>query len=104
LIFDSAKIPENFKTISLLGMTGFTLLIFLFFIFQVKGTFGKICSWFTKKTNNIWLNIFLTKLVHIEKLSSEYYQSYPKRVFISIFFALLGWIVALAEVYMIFTS
>ena len=32
-IFDSAKIPENFKTISPLGMKVFSLLIFLFFIF-----------------------------------------------------------------------
>jgi glycosyltransferase 2 family protein len=102
LIFDSAKIPEDFKTISLIGMTGFSLLIFLFFIFQVTGTLGKICSWLVKKTNNIRMEIFLTKLVHLDKLFSSYYQSYPKRVFISIFFALLGWIIGLAEVYLIF--
>ena len=52
LIIDSAKIPENFKKISILGMTVFSLLILLFFIFQVTGTLGKICSWLAKKTNN----------------------------------------------------
>jgi hypothetical protein len=36
LIIDTAKIPEDFKTISLIGVTGLSLLIFLFFIFQVK--------------------------------------------------------------------
>jgi glycosyltransferase 2 family protein len=102
LIIDSAKIPENFKKISILGMTVFSLLILLFFIFQVTGTLGKICSWLAKKTNNNRLNCFLTKLFHLDKLFSAYYQSYTKRVFISIFFALLGWILGLAEVYLIF--
>jgi glycosyltransferase 2 family protein len=49
LIFDSAKIPEDFKTITLLGKTGLSLLIFLFFIFQITEKLGKIFSWFTKK-------------------------------------------------------
>jgi glycosyltransferase 2 family protein len=34
-------------------------------------------------------------------LFSFYYQSYPKRVFISIFFALLSWVLGIAEVYLI---
>jgi hypothetical protein len=89
LIFDSAKIPENFKTISLYRDEG---------IFTLK----KVCSYFSKKTNNNRLEIFLTKLVLLDKLFSLNYQNYPKRVFISIFFALLGWILGLAEVYLIF--
>jgi glycosyltransferase 2 family protein len=44
---------------------------------------------------------FLAKLVHLEKLFSLYYQSYPKRVLISVFFALLGWVLGIAEVYLI---
>jgi glycosyltransferase 2 family protein len=67
LIFDSAKIPEDFKIISLLGVTGFTLLIFLFFIFQITGTLGEICSWLAKKKNNNRLDLFC-KLVHLDKL------------------------------------
>jgi glycosyltransferase 2 family protein len=102
LIFDSAKIPADFKTVSLLGMTGFSFLIFLFFIFQVTGTLGKICSWFALKTKSHKLEVFLTKLVHLDKLFSVYYRSYPKRIFISIFLALLGWILGLGEVYLIF--
>jgi glycosyltransferase 2 family protein len=102
LIFDSAKIPTDFKTVSLLGMTGFSFLIFLFFIFQVTGTLGKICSWLASKTKSHRLEVFLTKLVHLDKLFSVYYQSYPKRIFISIFLALFGWILGLAEVYLIF--
>jgi glycosyltransferase 2 family protein len=57
-IFDSAKIPEGFKTISLLGMKVFSLLIFLFFIFQDTGNLGKICSWLANKTNNNWFEFF----------------------------------------------
>jgi len=102
LIFDSAKIPADFKTISLLGMTGFSILIFLFFIFQITGTLGKICSWFALKTKNHRLEILLTKLVHLDKLFSIYYRNFPKRISISIFLALLGWILGLAEVYLIF--
>ena len=102
MIFDSAKIPTDFKTVSLLGMTGFSFLIFLFFIFQVTGTLGKICSWLASKTKSHRLEVFLTKLVHLDKLFSVYYRSYPKRIFISIFFALLGWVLGLVEVYLIF--
>ena len=102
LIFDSAKIPEDFKIVSLVGMIGFSFLIFLFFIFQVTGTLGKICSWFAPKTKIDRLEVFLTKLVHLDKLVSVYYRSYPKRIFISIFLALLGWILGLVEVHLIF--
>lgn len=102
LIFDSAKIPADFKTVSLLGMTGFSFLIFLFFIFQVTGTLGKLCSWFASKTKSDRLEVFLTKLVHLDKLFSAYYRNYPKRIFISIFLALLGWVLGLIEVYLIF--
>jgi glycosyltransferase 2 family protein len=102
LIFDSSKIPEDFKIISLLGMTGFSFLIFLFFIFQITGTLGKMCSWFASKTKSVRLEVFLTKLVHLDKLFSVYYRNYPKRIFISIFLALLGWLLGLVEVYLIF--
>jgi glycosyltransferase 2 family protein len=102
LIFDSAKTPDNFKTLSLIGMAGFSFLIFLFFIFQITGTLGKICSWFASKTKSDRLEVFLTKLVHLDKLFSDYYRSYPKRIFISIFLALLGWVLGLVEVYLIF--
>ena len=83
-------------------MIGFSFLIFLFFIFQVTGTLGKICSCFAPKTKSDRLEVFLTKLVHLDQLFSVYYRSYPKRIFISIFLALLGWILGLVEVYLIF--
>ena len=83
-------------------MIGFSFLIFLFFIFQVTGTLGKICSCFAPKTKSDKLEVFLTKLVHLDQLFSVYYRSYPKRIFISIFLALLGWILGLVEVYLIF--
>jgi uncharacterized protein (TIRG00374 family) len=102
LIFDSAKIPEDFKIVSLVGMIGFSFLIFFFFILQVTGTLGKICSWFAQKTKSDRLEVFLMKLVHLDQLFSVYYRSYPKRIFISIFLALLGWILELVEVYLIF--
>jgi len=101
-IFDSAKIPEDFKIVSLLGMTGISFLILLFIIFQVTGTLGKICSWFASKTKSERLDVFLTKLVHLDKLFSVYCRNYPKRIVIFIFLALLGWVLGLVEVYLIF--
>jgi uncharacterized protein (TIRG00374 family) len=83
-------------------MIGFSFLFFLFFIFQVTGTLGKICSWFAPKTKNDKLEVFLTKLVHLDQLFSIFYRSYPKRIFISIFLALLGWFFGLLELYLIF--
>jgi glycosyltransferase 2 family protein len=83
-------------------MIEFSFLIFLFFIFQVTGTLGGNLLMVCPEKKSDRLEVFLTKLVHLDQLFSLYYRSYPKRIFVSIFLALLGWILGLVEVYLIF--
>ncbi len=102
LILDSTSIPSDFKTVSLLGLASFTVMISLFFIFQLTGTLGNLSQWFAPKTNNQKIKSFLKKLVELDKLFSVYYRNFPKRIITSILLALLGWIIGLVEVYLIF--
>ncbi|MBC8284153.1 MAG: flippase-like domain-containing protein [Nitrospinae bacterium] len=101
-ILNSADIPADFKTASLLGLVSFSIMIFLFFLFQITGTLGKICQWIAFKTNKPGLQNFLEKLVQLDKLFSVYYRNSHQRIFISIFYALWGWILGIGEVYLIF--
>lgn len=101
-ILGSGDIPSDFKTVSLWGLVSFSVAIFLFFLFQVTGTLGKMSKWFAGKINKPGMQNFLEKLVQLDKLFSVYYRHFPQRIFISIFFAFVGWIVGLGEVYLIF--
>lgn len=101
-ILNSKDIHSDFKTVSLVGMTTFSIIIFLFFLFQITGTLGKICQWLTTKTSKPGLNNFLDKLIQVDNHFSVYYRNSPKRVFISIFYALSGWILGIGEIYLIF--
>ncbi|MZG53271.1 MAG: flippase-like domain-containing protein [Nitrospinae bacterium] len=101
-IFNSSVIPADFKTVSLWGMVSFSIMIFLFFLFQVTGTLGNISQWFGSKTSKPGLQNFLQKLIHLDSLFSVFYRKFPQRVLISIFLAFLGWILGLGEVYLIF--
>jgi len=101
-ILNSTDIPSDFKNASLLGLASFTIIIFLFFIFQITGALGKICQWLISKTRKPVFKIFLENLIQLNKLFSVYYQNSPKRIFISIFYALSGWVLGVGEVYLIF--
>jgi len=100
-ILNSTDIPRGFKNTSLLGLISFTIIIFLFFIFQITGALGKICKWLIPKTRKPTFRSFLENLIQLSKLFSIYYRSSPKRIFISIFYALWGWILGIGEVYLI---
>ena len=100
-IVNSSNIPANFKAVSIWGMVSFSIMIFLFFIFQLTGTLGNMSQWLISKTNKPRLINFLNKLVHIDNLFSVFYRKFPKRIFFSIFLAFLGWIAGLGEVYLI---
>ena len=101
-IFNYSDMPKNFKTVSLWGMFSFSIMIFLFFLFQITGTLGNISQWFGSKITKPRLKNFLDKLVHLDSLFSAYYRNFPQRVFISILLAFAGWILGLAETYLIF--
>ena len=100
-ILHSTDIPTDFKNASLLGLVSFSIIIFLFFLFQITGTLGKICQWLISKTRQPLFKSFLQNLIQIDKLFSIYYQNSPKRIFISIFYAFCGWVLGIGEIYLI---
>ena len=101
-ILSSTKIPENFKDASLLALTSFSIIILLFFIFQITGTLGKFCRWLTSKTSKPTFKNFLENLIQLNNLFSNYYKNFSNRIFVSIFYALCGWVLGVGEVYLIF--
>ena len=100
-IFNSTEVPENFKNTSLLALISFSIIIFLFFIFQTTGTLGKFCRWLTSKTNKPLFNKILENLIQLNNLFSSYYKHFSNRVFVSIFYALCGWVLGVGEIYLI---
>jgi uncharacterized protein (TIRG00374 family) len=95
----SPKVSDEFKIVSLIGMGIFSTAIFLFFIFQVTGTLGKLCSWFSKKTRRPKLIEAFKQLGHLSELFSSFYKEHPARVVKAIILAFLGWVLGLGEMY-----
>jgi putative membrane protein len=100
MILSSEIVTGEFKTISLVGMVVFTTLIFLFFLFQVTGMLGVIASWFGRLFPKHKEHSFLNHLQVLNTLMSAYYKEYQGRILLSIFYALIGWVVGLGELYL----
>ena len=101
MILISPKVSEEFKTISIVGMGAFSTCIFLFFVFQVTGTLGKLCIWLNQRTSRPNLINFLVQLEHLNELFSGFYEKYPVRVVKAVVLAFLGWVLGLGEMYAI---
>jgi len=99
LILSSEIVSGEFKTISLVGMAVFTTLIFLFFLFQVTGMLGVLASWAGRLFPKHREHSFLNHLQVLNTLMSAYYKEHRGRVMLSIFYALVGWVVGLSELY-----
>ena len=99
MILNSPKVSSEFKSISLTGMGIFSTCIFLFFVFQVTGILGKICLWFSHRTDNEKYIEVLDKLGHLNNLFSSFYRLYPGRVTKAVALAFLGWVLGLGEMY-----
>ncbi|MDA0692843.1 MAG: lysylphosphatidylglycerol synthase transmembrane domain-containing protein [Nitrospinae bacterium] len=100
LILNSQIVTGEFKTISLVGMVVFTTLIFLFFLFQVTGMLGVLASWVGRLFPKHKEHSFLNHLQVLNTLMSAYYKEYQGRIALSIFYALVGWVVGLGELYL----
>jgi glycosyltransferase 2 family protein len=99
LIFQSEIISEELKYISLTGMVVFTILIFLFFLFQVTGMLGILASWASRVFPGLSGHGSLEQLKTLDGLMSTFYREYPDRTIKSIFYAFAGWVVGLGELY-----
>lgn len=99
LIFQSDTISEELKYVSLTGMVIFTILIFLFFLFQLTGMLGILASWAERVVPKFAGHAFLDQLKTLDGLMSTLYREYPDRPLKSIFYAFVGWVVGLGELY-----
>ncbi len=87
--------------VSLVGMGVFSLLILLFFLFQVTGMLGVLASWAGRLFKIPKEQGFLNQLHILDGLMSRYYKDHPGRALLSILLAFLGWVVGLGELYLV---
>jgi len=99
LIFQSESISGELKYVSLTGMVIFTILIFLFFLFQITGMLGVLTSWAERLVPRWAGHAFLDQLKTLDGLMSSLYREHPDRPLKSIFYAFAGWVVGLGELY-----
>ncbi|KMP10732.1 hypothetical protein UR09_03590 [Candidatus Nitromaritima sp. SCGC AAA799-A02] len=100
LILQSSIVSEKFKLASLVGMTVFSTLIFLFLLFQVTGTLSVLTGWISRLP---MIENKSTALMHklelVDQNISSYYKQHTSRTLESILFAFAGWVVGLGELY-----
>ena len=95
----SDMISEKMKMACLLAMLILSTLIFLFLIFQVTGTLGKLARWASKRPFGKKVDVFLDKLKLVDQGISSYYKQNMLRAVISVSYAFVGWMIGLAELY-----
>ncbi|PIQ96682.1 MAG: hypothetical protein COV67_08190 [Nitrospinae bacterium CG11_big_fil_rev_8_21_14_0_20_56_8] len=99
LILQSGSVSPQFKTTSVVGMAIFSTLIFLFFLFQITGTLGRLAGWVARWGVGGGVVSFLSKLEALSRLMSGYYREHASRLILSIGYAFIGWIAGLGELY-----
>lgn len=100
LIQTSRILSGEFQSVSLAGMIVFTILIFLFFLFQITGILGVLASWAARLFKKNKEDGFLGHLLQLNVLTSKYYKDYRERIYLSILYALIGWVAGLGELYL----
>ena len=93
-------ISETFKTSSLTGLIIFSILIFLFLLFQVTGTLSRIAHIFNRRFPTPTPRPSLEHLVALCGMMSSYYRQHRALFLKSITFAFLGWVAGVLELYL----
>jgi putative membrane protein len=98
-ILQSDLISEKIKMTCLFSMAILSILIFLFLIFQITGTLGKLARWSSQRPFGKKMDIFLDKLEVLDHAISSYYKQDIRRAIISVSYAFIGWVIGMAELY-----
>jgi len=98
-LFMDNGIPESFKTSSLTGLITFSVLIFLFLLFQVTGTLSRMAHGFNRLFPSQTPRPSLEHLVALCGMMSGYYRQHRGLFLKSITFAFLGWVAGVLELY-----
>lgn len=99
LVMRSEYVSPEFKMVSLTGMLCFSMLIFLFFLFQFTGTLSVLTSFMSRTPFGPKLKPLSEKLESMDKLMSGYYREYPLMAVKSVACAFAGWLVGIGELY-----
>jgi len=99
LTLRSSIVSDKFQIACLIGMGFFSILIFLFFMFQITGLLGKLVRWVSDLPFGKNLAASLKKLESVDQGISSYYKQYTSRVVISVMYAFVGWLIGLVELY-----
>lgn len=99
LTYQSEFVSGEFKYVSLVGMVIFSILIFLFFLFQVTGMLTVIASWAGRVAPRLFKDSSLDQMKTLCGLMSAFYREFPDRTVKSIMYSFLGWVGGLGELY-----
>ena len=99
-LFMDNGIPESFKTSSLTGLITFSVLIFLFLLFQVTGTLSRMAHRFNRLFPSRTPRPSLEHLVALCGMMSGYYRQHRGLFLKSMTFAFLGWVAGVLELYL----
>lgn len=94
-------VSEGFRGSIALGMAVFTALILLFLMFQVTGMLSRIAGWFDRTFPSAaeprrWVHF----LVDLCDMMSGYYKNHTALCLKSIFYAWLGWVAGIVELWL----
>ena len=98
-LFMDNGISETFKVSSLTGLITFSILIFLFLLFQVTGTLSRMAHGFNRLFPSQTPRPSLEHLVALCGMMSGYYRHHRGLFLKSIIFAFLGWVAGVVELY-----
>jgi hypothetical protein len=99
-LFMDNGISETFKISSLTGMITFSILIFLFLLFQVTGTLSWMVHGFNRLFPAQTPRPSLEHLVALCGMMSSYYRQHRGLFLKSIAFGFLGWVAGVGELYL----
>ncbi len=95
----SETATDRFKIISVTLLTVFTICIFLFFLFQAKGSLSRVLTWLTGPFPFLKGGGFISQMKDLDDLMSSYYRDHADRLKLSIYYALAGWGIGMFELY-----
>ncbi len=98
LMYQMEGIPPEFQSVALVGMVGFSTAIFLFFLVQITGLLGIVTRKVARHTRE---RTVFGQLENLDAKMSGYYKDHPGRALASVAAAFTGWVIGLAELYLI---
>lgn len=93
-------ISESFQISSLTGLITFSILIFLFLLFQITGTLSRIAHGFNRLFPAKTPRPSLTHWIELCGMMSTYYRQHRGYFIKSLAFGFLGWAAGLVELYL----